>query len=375
MANTSDSPEPSIAAAVPVSTNWNETHEAAPPSGTPGEGEGPADEAWLALLRRLRAEVQDLRGVIALVQAGTSTLQAQNAYLTKTKTDLEQIHRQLAENPDGNDTVHHLLNMLEQMEHNPLFSPPEEELSGQAQTHATTLLLADIRRIERLVGLLTIPTRLNEWLEKSRPGYYIPFHLVFKDEIPNEDDRRTVLNHLAWSPEVVKNGIVDVTNGLVFRYAEESTVRRRSLGWLALGILLSLLVVVGAAYVLFPTLSLPERADQAAAFVIGWLSVVVGVVAHIGVEGAKRERQTRLPTILAVTDLRKIIDARLGQILWKLLLVLIGFFAVAFAIDPGSVSPANGFLVGYSLDSIVGVFGASIETKVKSVEEQLNVRG
>jgi hypothetical protein len=317
--------------------------------------------------------VQDLHTVIDLVQVGTTTLASQATYLAKTKNDLVEVQQKLAAEPSTDDTVHHLLNVLEQVDTNPLLSPPAEPLPAQEQTNAVVLLLANIQRIELLVGMLTIPSRLNEWLKNSKPGYYVPFHLVFKDEIPNEEDRRTVLNYLAWSPQIIENGIVDVTSGLVFRYNKDSAAQMRSLGWLAVAILASLLIVIVAARLPLPIETTMTLQTRTATFVIGWLAVLIGVITHIGVEGAKREKLTGLPTLLAVSDLRETIDARLGQMIWKLVLVLIGFFAVAFAIDQ-TVGVVNAFLVGYSLDSVVGVFGASVETKVKAVEERLSAK-
>ncbi|MCC6456065.1 MAG: hypothetical protein IT328_14015 [Caldilineaceae bacterium] len=359
----------------PKLSNSESIPEFAPLAPAPDDDEDSSEEKkeWFRLLRRLRAEVQDLRAIIDLVQVGTTTLASQAGYLAKTKNDLVEVQQKLAAEPSTDDTVHHLQNVLEQVDSNPLLSPSAEPLPAQEQTNAVVLLLANIQRIELLVGMLTIPSRLNAWLKNSKPGYYVPFHLVFKDEIPNDDDRRTVLNHLAWSPQVIKNGIVDVTNGLVFRYSEDRAAQTRSLGWLAVAILASLIIVIVAARLPLPMWTTMAWQTRAATFVIGWLAVLIGVVTHIGVEGAKREKLTGLPTLLAVSDLRETIDARLGQMIWKLVLVLIGFFVVAFAVDQ-TVSVINAFLVGYSLDSVVGVFGASVETKVKAVEDHLSVK-
>src|SRR5690606_23806940 len=139
------------------------------------------------------------------------------------------------------------------------------------------------------------------------------------------------------------------------------------------GILVSLLIVVTAAYLPLPNWPAAEASQRAASFSIAWLAVLIGVIAHIGVEGVKREQETKLPSLLTVSRIGETIDARIGQIFWKLLLALIGLFALVFAIDANSVSPVNGFLVGYSLDSIVGVFGTNVESKVKVVQAEITV--
>jgi hypothetical protein len=193
--------------------------------------------------------------------------------------------------------------------------------------------------------------------------------MIFQDEVPNAEDRQTVLNYLAWSPAAVECGIVEVNDGLIFRYSKNPWVRAGSVVLLVGAILLSLAIVIGAAYL--PLASpITDPQQRAVTFAMGWVAVLVGVIAHLGIAGVKREQATKLPTIVVVTNLGKTINARLGQIIWKLLLVLLGLFAVVFAIDP-AVGPLNAFLVGYSLDSIIGIFGTNIETRVKAMQTQL----
>ena len=54
-------------------------------------------------------------------------------------------------------------------------------------------------------------------------------------------------------------------------------------------------------------------------------------------------------------------SARTGQILLKLLLTLIGFFGLAPIVGVTNITPFDSHLVGCSLDSFAGLFGAILE--------------
>ena len=72
-----------------------------------------------------------------------------------------------------------------------------------------------------------------------------------------------------------------------------------------------------------------------------------------------------------------IVNARLGQILMKLALALTGFFGFVAATPVDKITPFACLLVGYSLDSIIELFGASLDSQaaaqVESLKTQLKV--
>src|ERR1044072_100949 len=168
----------------------------------------------LERLRELRAEVQDLQRVLESVRRGESTLKTYSGYVKKTLKDIREL---LTSIKDG-DAIRHLHNSWEQMSSNPLLLNPEGDFPAQEQLHYLDMLIGQIQRIVFLVGFLTIPTRVKDWRAQARLGYYIPFHLVFDDELPNLEERVKVLNSLAWSPKAIKGGIIEVDNGLLYRY-------------------------------------------------------------------------------------------------------------------------------------------------------------
>src|SRR5215216_5681548 len=201
----------------------------------------------LEILRELRAEVQDLQRALESVRKGESTLRTYSKYLVKTINDIEIL---ISGIHDGqvSDVIRHLHNSWEQMMTNPVLLNPEAEFSAQEQLQYLDMLFGQIQRIVLLVGFLTIPTRVNDWLAQARPGYYIPFHLVFDDELPQHEERMKVLSLLAWSPKAIKGGFIDVANGLIYRYADERKVRRNSFLLLILAFAVCTAVVIGACY-------------------------------------------------------------------------------------------------------------------------------
>src|SRR5438270_608522 len=67
----------------------------------------------------------------------------------------------------------------------------------------------------------------------------------------------------------------------------------------------------------------------------------------------------------------------IGQFFLKLLMALFGLFGLVSAGGADKVTVLNAFLLGYSLDSVVELFAASIEQRaaaqVASLSRQLNV--
>lgn len=334
--------------------------------------DGEQSRAQLARLRELRAEAQDLQSALDSVRRGETTIKHYAAYIRKTVLDIQEL---LAVIRDG-DTIRHLQNCWEQMMVNPLLATPDVACEAQQQLHYLDMLDGQLRRIVFLTGYLTIPERVNQWLAQARPGYYIPFHLVFDDELPLREDRVRVLNYLAWSPQAIRGGIVDAANGLIYRYAEQRRSRVYSFLQIIFAFLICTGVVIGACYVRVP--GWPIQSTQLYSFLVGWGAVLAGIVTHIAVSGVKRAQgEGGLPPVIAVGDLSLIINARVGHILLKLLLALIGFFGVVFASGANGVTLLNTFLLGYSLDSFIELFSASVEQRataqVAALKKQLGV--
>ncbi|MGE5221994.1 MAG: hypothetical protein ACM3PY_06130 [Omnitrophica WOR_2 bacterium] len=324
-------------------------------------------------LRALRSEVQDLESVLDKVRKGQVKIQTFAEYIQTTKADIEAL---LAKMQDG-DTISHLHNLWEQMNACPLIKEPDKPYDSQEQLNYLDMLDEQIEGIIFLVGTITIPSRVNDWLKNARPGYYIPFHLVFEDEVPSQKDRTRILNYLTYSPEIIQGGIIDPANGLIYRYNKDARRRLINLLWLVLGFLAATGLVAGSA--LLPVPGWPLQPKDLGMLLIGWGAILVGVVTHIGIGTVKRSQSRGgLPPVFALGDLPLIVDAQLGQILVKLCLALIGLFSLVFAAQIQNVTLLNTFLVGYSLDSFIGLFGTSLEqqasAQVAVLKDQLGVQ-
>jgi len=311
------------------------------------------------------------------ISSGQATLRTYAEYIEKTMGDIAALMDKIKDGGDSADSYRNLHNIWEQMKACPLLKNPRGEFNAQEQVHYLSTLDTQWRKLVVIIGHITIPDRLNSWLRGARPGYYIPFHSVFEDELPNFEDRVKLLNFLASNPEAVKNGLVDVENGLIYRYSQDPKSRRKSFFLLAAALGVAVGIIVGASYL--PLKDWPLQSSNLSVVLIGWFAVVAGVVVHMGVGIGKRiQSQRGHPPIISIGDLPLLVDAKIGPILLKILFTLIGFFGLVFASGIDDVKVFNAFLVGYTLDSVVELFGESVEqraaTQAATLKQRLGVR-
>jgi hypothetical protein len=336
----------------------------APP---PGFGELERPGGLLARLRELRTEAQDLETLLRAVRNGEADLKAYAGYVAKTVGDTAHLIDEIAASGDDEtvaeyaDNLRRLHNIWEQMAVCPLLANPSGDFEPQEKMRYLNMLAHQCQRLEAEIGFLTIPPRLNSWLRRARPGYYIPFHVVFQDELPDPEARKTLLNFLAWSPTALKGGLVDAASGLIYRYAEDARQRLLSFGLLALAFLAAAGVVIGSAYL--PIDGWPLRAEHVYTLLIGWGSIWAGVAVHIGVDIGKQAQADGRSPILSIGDWPLLLNAKIGQVMLKLLMTLVGLYGLTFTTGIANVTPINALLVGYTLDSVVDLFGASIERR------------
>ncbi len=367
------SPPPASSYAPPLASS---SSSKAPPK-EPPEGLPPAEIPLLSSLRQLNAEMLDLQDVLTKVQKGDTPLATFAGYIQGTIKDVEDLLaaiKPLAQDPAISDTIRHIFNAWEKMKANPLMLVPDGEHEAQEQLHDLALLGEQTGKIIYLCCSLTIPNRLTEWLDSTRPEKYIPFNQVFEDEIPDPDARQRLLNLLAWGDKAVKNGYVDLDAGLIFRYSRSRRDRWMSVLYLLLGLALLTGIVAGACFLSLPGWVL--AAANLTQMLSGWAALLIGVVVHISIGSIKHSRERGgLPAQFASSDIFFLINARLGQILLKLFIALVGFFALVFTSGISQLTLFNCFLVGYSLDSFVEMFGSSLEKsaagQVSALQKQL----
>lgn len=328
------------------------------------------DEAWFNHLRLLRTEVQDLRSVLDSIRRGESSLQRYAEYIKLSCLQIDDLVAAL----EGDDTIRRIQNTWEKMKTCPLLQDPSGVSDTQTQIQHLIMLDSQCRELVYWTAYKTIPQRLKQWLAATQPGYAIPFHAVFEDEVPDLEDRQKILNALAWSPNVIGGGIIDPITGLIYRYSESFDKRLRSLG-IALGAL------AVATLLIFLAGMLPPLNGAATSWLmLGWAALLTGTLIHIGVGVSKRMRgQGAIPVVLPTGRFLLLVDAKLGEILFKIVMALVGFLGFVYATGFSERSQfgsflLNAFLVGYSLDSFVEIFGATIDQRTAALQSNLSKR-
>ena len=336
----------------------------------------PENRGEVDLLRIVSAEAGDLRAVLRAIRSGEAPMAAYTDYILRTRAQMDELVSGL----DGDDAIRHIQNTWEQMLASKLLRDPGGEYEAQEQLQLLGLLDTQCRQIIYWTGVRTVPERLRDWLALSEPGYAIPFHAVFEDEVPDAEDRQKILDHLAWSPAFLaaSGGIVDPESGLIFRY--DSQKSRLSQAISILYVLAMVAVGGGIVWLLhqFPPLAARGLADLE----IAWLAVLAGVVVHSVVATAKRLRsQGALPPGLPINRFLVLLDARLGFVLFRVVVALVGYFGLVYAISEARPTGflLNAFLVGYSLDSVVEIFGTTMDQRsaaqVANLRKQLGTQG
>ena len=310
-------------------------------------------------LRYLRAEVQDLQAVLDSVRKGKANLSDYNEYLHKTRADIERL---MPDIQPGDDNMRHVRNLWEQMRACPLLKAPQQVNEPKDLLRYVDALDVQIDSMVFLIGCLTIHSRLTDWVRNAQPGQTIYFHLVFADEIASAEQRQRLLNLLAFGPPI-DGGLIDPEAGVVYRYDTNRQERLRSYR-----ILIEAMALTVALVFLLAVLPVPGWRLQPAdlsTLLPGWGALLVGTLVHVAIAGQKRSQQQdgEPRPSLPMRNWTLLINARLSDILFKLVLALVGFFGLVFASGVGNVTVLNCFLVGYSLDSVIELFRASLDQK------------
>ena len=173
-------------------------------------------------LRLLRAQALDLRAVLASLSKGEAPRELYEKYIRMAFEDMNKVIELLQRDDEA---IQHILDYWEQVRTCPLFDQTEAEMKLDSQIQYLNILDQQCRQIIYWIGYRTIPEQLNELLKNTKPGYTLPFHALFEEEMPDFADRQKILNVLAWSPKHVEGGVVDAERGLVYCY-EEKPVKR-----------------------------------------------------------------------------------------------------------------------------------------------------
>jgi hypothetical protein len=313
------------------------------------------------LLRQLRAELQDLQTLLSQVREGKAALNTYAGYIV---TNREEINKLFAAITGQNiewavlegDDLRHIHNQWQKLFCSPVIATPDATISAEAQTKELAICEQFCQEAVAKIGFVTIPARLNRWLLQGWNGYLLPFHDLFSDELPRLQDRQLLLRVLAASPGIIQGGIVEPTSGLIFPYHFKMSARLFTCFLLLAGYLLATVGIwcLGIDAKLFQMTS--------SDLVLNWALVILGVLTHYVVERSK-DSGVGGPAAIPLGHPTYVIDARAGIVLMKGLLMLIGFFGLLKLAPQQNHGHLNFFLVGYSLDSFVGIVSTSLDRR------------
>lgn len=332
-------------------------------------------------LRKLRTELQDLAVMIGKAKSGFVKLSDHQEYLNLTFEQIKTLINEI-ENMDSEcDSVRHLCNIWEQMEHSKvrlINSQPPSGTAGQttpdpgAYLQFLTLLEGQIREMVLYIGYKTIPARINDWLERTYPGFVLPFHLVFKDELQTEADRKKVMEYISWGPRELKNGLADPGTGLIHCYPEFfwQQLWRVGLQFIVLFFLSCIIFLWIPAAIKSVTFT-HINSDGNALYLFAWLALLAGVCIHIAVDRSKSRHKTDGSALLPVSVWLKYLSSRTAKIIFNLFIALFVFVGLLYAVGLDKITIAQAFLAGYSLDSIVGLFSTSLEARTAEQASEL----
>lgn len=294
--------------------------------------------------------------------------------------------------------------------------PPAAKTSGgkgerpdeQKYLREINLLNNRVAKMLFYIAYLTGKERINNWLQKARPGYALPFHRIFEDELESVEERQKILNLYSVSPKSFDSGWFDASRGVVICSPKSPwimalrffvlvavfalcTVLAAGLGWKVQdlpgntstsygGTVLQWIVqstgggkedtgkasgssatgdetaTPGSAAGDTGDFTYPDR--WGTSFV--WAALIIGIFAHVLIAGAKRTDAEFRQFPLPMGDWFIYLSARTSALQYKLVLALL-VFAAALVGQQGQVTLLDAFLIGYGFDSVVELLGTSME--------------
>jgi hypothetical protein len=334
-----------------------------------------------ALLRDIRAEAQNLQQSLAEIrekaalsdaqartQAVQAALQEAGLILGRSRTQiglrLSQIRELFRQSPQQYDWCGDEVTEIENYWERVLVGWPGDTQAPEDALGRVTTLDDPLNQIIFHCESLTIPARLDRYLQNLRVGQPLDFHATFADELPKRAQRQRVLDVLAAQPGVVE-GVVEASAGLIYRIAPKAWRRR-----------ISTLVIAAAAAAGFLIVWLfagmgdwlgladwPVKFADFPRLAVGYLFLIFGSLGHLGINALKQYRSGSSGMVV-MEDWLLWLHVREATMVWGILYLWVGFFTLAWTM-PGTHWQTF-FFAGYSIDSVVDLFLARFQNTVKA---------
>jgi hypothetical protein len=213
-------------------------------------------------------------------------------------------------------------------------------------------------RIVYHCGVLTIAPRVNKHLQLIKIGRPLNFAKTFSDELPDTDDQQRMLEYLR-DHSIAVEGLVDVSLGLIYRASSNLWVRVATY----LAIAATAALGVGFVALLAYTRSWLDLSDWPLGrndfkVMLGvYAFMLLGAVAHIGVDAIKHARAGDASVLSAVDDWPTWIHVKYATLILSVLSIWLGLVGYAFTMqNSDKIDWRAAFFVGYSIDSIIDIF-------------------
>lgn len=351
-------------------------------------------------LRNIRENVQSVQDDIQRMSKGEATLKMYASHLQGQVFEIRGMLNNVRPLCQDSDDWERLHAIWRDVENDALIRDADRQYEGDELIQHLRFLDGQCRRFIFQAGWMTIPERVKDWIAHSKPGYELSFHGLFADEVPVYEDRVQVLGFLASEPNVLSGvvqnldhdqephhkqrhlgGLVDQDAGVIYVYSQEPKDLAVTIIVLVLAFAAAVAAVIGACYLANVVGKWPFTPADVGLALVGWAALLAGIIVHMAVQAAKPSGSSGgRPRVRAMVDLPYLLNARSGYIINRLLLALIGFFGWAIAFGQGQpsqsgqlgpLSPMDTFLVGYSLDSFLGLFTSRLEQQSRAKQQSL----
>jgi hypothetical protein len=344
-----------------------------------------------ARVRTVRADVQDFERSLDVLAAACEAARAagddhvlavaierEEPNFQRLKQHVENTLYEIAvgleNNPrlrsDVSDEVTHISNRWNRV----ICDWPTSGTSREEVETRIDFVRGSVRQILVHAARLTAADRLNRHLDSVRIGKTAVFDNVFADEIPDPDDRRALLTYLSEHPAAV-HGVIDTGRGLVFRTSQSAKVRVATY-------LTPILAATAGALVVYTVGKLDDWLDlsdwpaglsDSRTLLVAYFFVLLGALVHVGVEALKQQRFGAGTSFLALDDILDWMHIRYLSISASVLWIFVGVFGLGLTTT--NIAWGTAFLVGYSLDSIGGLFlqrfGQAVERRRETLTGSL----
>jgi hypothetical protein len=220
-----------------------------------------------------------------------------------------------------------------------------------------------VHQVVVTTAMITIPPRLEEFLDGTRVGQTLTFKSMFEDELPDDTDRTEIIRRIAEAPADLP-GVIDVNTASVVAISKDIWRRRRSYlmeaDALLGGAVLTFLVVAGSRG-LYRQGDIFHPADAATAHALSSLGNLMlifagGALLHFLIDLVKvRQGAAGAPRWLLLDDWLLWMHAREVKVLGSIAALWFVFGGV-MALNTGDLPDAlTALFAGYSFDSLADV--------------------